>query len=95
MKIELTTKEIYGNPQGKLVWLVTTIDTDDNEDTMNDIWLADNEGELEDLVRKTYLGDEDDEDEQYEFMAQQFDDDWGFKILYTQLGTTCNPSTLC
>jgi len=70
-----------GDPNGKALFIVTTIDTDDTEDTTSAIWQANDEDHLYDLVRESYVGDEDEEDFMGEEMSDRFEDDWGINIL--------------
>ena len=76
-------EEVQGNPKGKFLFSVVTVDTDDTEDSTTALWRANSENELADLIKNEYCGDE--EDMFYEEMEQRFDDDWGFNILFTKL----------
>lgn len=82
LNLEFLT-EVQGNPKGRFLFSVVTVDQSDTEDSITTIWRANNEYELSDLVKKEYCGDE--EDAFYEEIGQQFDDDWGFNILPTKL----------
>lgn len=70
-----------GDPKGKALFIVTTIDTDDTEDTTSEIWQANDEDHLYELVRESYVGEEDDEEFMGSEMSNRFEDDWGINIL--------------
>lgn len=78
--MKLTPKtQVNGNPTGKKLYVVTTIDVDDYDDTMTELWRADDDDELETLVRDRYAGDD-------ETRNDAFDVDWGYVILPFELG---------
>jgi hypothetical protein len=96
MEKKIEFNGIEGDMNAKKLFVVTTIDEDDAEDTVSRMWLANDEDHLHDLVKSYYVGDEDedededDEDSEYDYMresvGEQFENDWGFTILYTEVG---------
>jgi hypothetical protein len=83
----LETEKIQGDLTGALLFLVTTIDTDDAEDTTSEFWQANDEDQLYNLVKQSYVGE--DFMEEDDFMSEQlidkFDEDWGINILYKHI----------
>jgi hypothetical protein len=71
-----------GNPDGKYAYAVVAVDKDDTEDTTTEIWLADGEDQLCELVKAEYTKDAVSE----EMADKMFDDEWGFSILTKCLG---------
>lgn len=94
MKIEITDSKIKGNPKGLKLFTVTTVDSEDSEDTQTELWLADNEDQLQDLVKEEYTGIDPDDDKELDdedsAMSDKFDEDWGIEILYNEVGTVIN-----
>jgi len=80
----LITEKVKGDLTGKKLFVVVTIDKDDSEDSTTELWRANDEDHLQDLVKEEYVGD-DFEDEDNPF-SEQFDEDWGFSILVTEIG---------
>lgn len=81
------TKEILGDPKGKKLFIVTRIDLDDYEDTQTELWRADDEDGVYDLVKLEYTSEEDPEHEDYDDVgAEVFDEDWGYRILCKEIG---------
>lgn len=74
---------LHGDKNGKKLFVVTIIDSDDSEDSKSELWLANDEDHLYELVKEKCVGDDEEEDE---FMIQAFEDDWGFTILSTEVG---------
>lgn len=75
-----------GDPKGKALFIVTAIDTDDTEDTTSAIWQANDEDHLYDLVRESYIGEEEDEEDfTGTEMSDKFEDDWGIYILHKHI----------
>jgi hypothetical protein len=96
MKITVGLDEgVLGKIDGKLAFLVTTVDTDDYEDTISHIWLADSEDELYDLIKERFVSGSDSVDDetdpvylaQIEELSERFDEDYGRIILTKLLGT--------
>jgi hypothetical protein len=79
--------DTYGDPNGKELYIVTTIDEDDSEDTDADLWKANDELHLYILVKETYLGEEPDDPEDFSDaeLALKFERDWGMTILYKKI----------
>jgi hypothetical protein len=69
-----------GDLGAKNVYVVTTVDTEDPEDTVNELFMASDEVQLKDLVREEFVGEDD-------FMNHKFEEDWGCSILCRLLGT--------
>ena len=87
----LITAEIKGDPKGKKLFTVITVDKDDYEDSFIELWIANSEDHLYDLVKAEYIGTDTSEDDEDGFfmegpMGEAFDDDWGFSILATEIG---------
>ena len=80
----LITEKVKGDLTGKKLFVVVTMDKDDSEDSTTELWRANDEDHLQDLVKEEYVGD-DFEDEDNPF-SEQFDEDWGFSILVTEIG---------
>jgi hypothetical protein len=84
----LITEKVKGDLTGKKLFVVVTIDQEDSEDSTTELWRANDEDHLQDLVKEEYVGDEFGDDE--EFFGQSpsdiFDEDWGFSILVTEIG---------
>ena len=87
-------ERILGDPKGKKLFSVVRVDPDDSEDTTAELWRANNEDHLHDLVRVEYKNllfgeyeeDEEDEEKDDEFCVP-FEEMWGYTILPTLLGT--------
>lgn len=78
--------DTYGDPDGKELYTVTTIDEDDSEDTDTDLWKANNELDLYELVKEKYVGEPDGQDERLiEQLVGKFEYDWGITILYKKI----------
>ena len=86
MEKKIQFDNLHGDENGKKLFIVTFVDEDDSEDTSSSMWLANDEDHLFDLVKEEYVGetDEDDEDDP---VAEAFENDWGFTILYKEVGT--------
>jgi len=84
IKIEFTCAP-NGKPDGKKLYMVTKIDTDDSEDTKSELYRADSGYELDSILKAEYVGDEEDEDI-IAIMEKQFDDDLGTCLLYEEVG---------
>ncbi len=80
----LITEKVKGDLTGKKLFVVVTMDKDDSEDSTTELWRANDEDHLQDLIKEEYVGD-DFEDEDNPF-SEQFDEDWGFSILVTEIG---------
>jgi hypothetical protein len=75
-----------GDPKGECLFIVTTIDTDDSEDTTSEIWQANDEHHLYDLVRESYVGEEYEEEEFFgQSPSDRFEEDWGINILFNHI----------
>jgi hypothetical protein len=82
------TVEVCGRavvPAGKKLYAVVNVDREDSEDTTVQLWAANDEGDLFDLVKADYCGEAAD-DIHREAVELMFDDDWGICILTTELG---------
>ena len=86
---ELDEKFVFGKDGGKKLFAVINVDTDDSEDSTVELWRADDDAELEKLVKSHYCWDDDEENEEdyNEMVSQQFDEDWGFKLIPKEIGT--------
>lgn len=83
------TKEINGNQVGKNLYALIHVDTDDCEDSRVELWRADDEAELYDLVRDEYLdyvhGNHGPIDEA---LSEAFDEEyWGYSLIHTKIGS--------
>lgn len=76
--------------EGKQLWAVISIDTEDHEDTSTEFWRANDEDHLYEQAKKSFLGvDQDEEvedDDQASMFVEKFDEEWGFEILYKLIG---------
>jgi hypothetical protein len=85
---------------GKKMFVVTWVDSEDSEDTRTELWIANDEDDLYDLVKNQYEEDRDDgaepgdgendsEDEQWvdEIYEKKIEDSWGIEILSFEIGT--------
>jgi hypothetical protein len=90
MEKKIEFDNLHGDENAKKLFIVTNIDEDDAEDTTSSMWLANDEDHLFDLVKEEYVGEsdeDDDEDDEDDPVAEAFDNDWGFTILYKEVGT--------
>jgi len=79
----LITEKVKGDLTGKKLFVVVTIDQEDSEDSTTELWRANDEDHLQDLVKEEYVGDD------FEGTPGEdslFDGDWGFSILVTEIG---------
>ena len=76
-----------GKPMGKRngakLFVLVVVDKDDSEDTHVELWRADDEDDLRDVVKKAYSKSFDDQ----EIFEAEFDEDWGVYLLPKELGT--------
>lgn len=80
------------SPVGKKLFVVTWIDSDDSEDTKIELWIANDDDDLYDLiVTESVSADERDgfvdEGEVDDIYRKSIEDSWGNEILYTEIGT--------
>jgi hypothetical protein len=83
------TVEVCGrtdDPAGKKLYAVVNVDREDSEETTVQLWAANDEDDLFDLVKADYCG-EAANDIHREEVELKFDEDWGICILATELGT--------
>jgi len=73
---------INGKPDGKKLFALNIIDTDDSEDSTIQFYRADSESELEDLIKAEYAEGCND----IEQFDEEFDNDWGIKLLPKEIG---------
>lgn len=77
--------DVRGPADAHILFAVIIVDDEDSEDSQVEFWRANDENQLQDLMREVYAGD--DESDDYENgLRQMFDDDWGMKILATEIG---------
>jgi hypothetical protein len=76
-KVYIEDVQITG--EGEFLYAVTSIDTDDSEDTSTTLWLANDEEHLYEQVKEDWDIDT--------FQEDYFQNDWGCTILWTKLGT--------
>ena len=65
--------KLTGNPNGKFIWAVINVDTDDSEDSSVEFYLANDEDDLFEVWLKDNGLDEDD--------REMVEEDWGYKLL--------------
>jgi hypothetical protein len=83
MNVEINKEKLFG--EGDILYTVVYIDKEDSEDSITEMWLANNEDDLSDQVQDSYIG-LDDGDEPDPMAIQEFEDKWGFEINYTEVG---------
>jgi hypothetical protein len=66
--------------EGKILWAVISVDTDDAEDSNVSLWRADSEEHLYEQVKADWLGEDEEE------LADDFEEDWTYKIIPKRLG---------
>lgn len=90
MNVQLTEHNVRGNEKGKKLFVLVTVDQEDTEDTTIELWRADSEDELYELVKEAYVGETEEEDGDTSNLTGRiifdFDSDWGFSILFTEVG---------
>ena len=82
MLIDVNDSLIYrdkSDAESKTLFVLVVVDQDDTEDTMTELWLARDEDHLYDIVKDDRVGED-------EFLADKFDEDWGFNLLYKEVG---------
>jgi len=89
MKVNIDDSTVQGNIHGTKLFIIQIIDEDDTEDSSVELWRANDENDLHDQVKEFYVDepDEDAEEGEEEPMSILFEDDWGFKILFKEIGT--------
>lgn len=75
------------NGEGNTLFAVVTVDREDCEDTTTELWLANDEYHLEEQVMLEFLGVDTIEEAEDHEMKFQFDEDWGFSIIPTKIGS--------
>jgi hypothetical protein len=89
MKMLIDFEDLHGDTEeGNILFLVTVVDTEDPEDTTTNVWVANDEEHLYDLVKEEFVGDDEDEDEDEDEdpIARNFENDWGINILFQEIG---------
>mgnify|MGYP001298306480 CR=1 FL=1 len=79
-------KGIQINGEGNRLFVVVRVDQSDCEDTITELWLANDEEHLKEQVMIEYLGVETVEEAEDDIAKFGFDEDWGFSILPTEIG---------
>jgi hypothetical protein len=80
------------NGEGKKLYTVILIDTDDHEDSSIQMWKANDEDDLYNQILEDYLGYSLDNAEEVENnmmhyqVVSNFEEDWGFEILFKEIG---------
>jgi hypothetical protein len=74
--------------EGKNLYIITVVDQDDTEDTASYLYRADDEDHLYQQLKADYVGDfeEDGDDFMDKEIEKRFEDDWGFSILFFEVG---------
>jgi hypothetical protein len=80
MEIKLNLDWDQPHGEGKILWAVISVDTDDAEDSNVSLWRADSEEHLYEQVKADWLGEDEEE------LADDFEEDWGYKIIPKRLG---------
>jgi len=80
MKIKLD-ESIQINGEGKLLYIVTSVDAEDPEDTNTELWRADDEDQLEETFKDDCLGDDPDD-----MMLEIFEEKMGIEIMFKLVG---------
>lgn len=77
---------LEGDLNAKELFILTTVDRDDPEDTTSVLWQANDEDHLYELVKNMYCGYPDEQDESmFMRLVDKFDEEWGITILYTKI----------
>jgi hypothetical protein len=75
---------IYG--EGKYLYIVTHVDTDDSEDTTVQMWLSNSEEELCETIMEDIIGDTDLTEEELKQIRERYDFEmWGQTILIKKI----------
>ena len=69
----------YPHGKGKIIWAIISVDLDDAEDSNVSLWRADDEEHLYDQVKADWAGDD-------EEIADDFEEDWHYRIIPKRLG---------
>ena len=78
------SQAVYG--QGRYLYTVTHVDTEDSEDTFVELWFADSEEELFEELVSDMVGDTDYTEEELKEMKAGFESDvWGRTLLVSQV----------
>jgi hypothetical protein len=80
MEIKLNLDWDQPHGVGKIFWAVISVDTDDAEDSNVSLWRADSEEHLYEQVKADWLGEDAEE------LADDFEEDWTYKIIPKRLG---------
>jgi len=85
-KINISTEEskINGDPKGEKLFAVVWVDVEDSEDTRTELWRANNEDELQELIGEVFS----DGDPDYEpgVHGPDIEEEFGITILVTEIG---------
>jgi len=84
MEVEFT-QEIHGDPKGKALFTLTSIDEDDTEDTCVHLWRANDHDHLQELYIADCTTDEDSPND--DLIAQQIQEDWDLRLIPQQIAT--------
>jgi hypothetical protein len=80
MEIRLNLDWDQPHGEGKILWAVISVDEDDYEDSNVSLWRADSEEHLYEQVKADWLGEDAEE------LADDFEEDWAYKIIPKRLG---------
>jgi hypothetical protein len=80
MEIRLNLDWDQPHGEGKILWAVISVDTDDAEDSNVSLWRAESEEHLYEQVKADWLGEDAEE------LADDFEEDWRYKIIPKRLG---------
>jgi hypothetical protein len=80
MEIRLNLDWDQPHGEGKILWAVISVDTDDAEDSNVSLWRADSEEHLYDQVKVDWVGEDEEE------LADDFEEDWAYRIIPKRLG---------
>lgn len=87
IQVKIPKDTVHG--AGSKLFAVVSVDMEDSEDTLTELWLAEDEDDLFEQVKRETV-DPDGEDENYEEnseIAYSFDEEWGNSMLFTEIGT--------
>lgn len=82
---KVKTKDPIGG-EGKNLYIITVVDQDDTEDTTSYLYRADDEDHLYQQLKADYVGIDGEGDFMEKQIEKQFEDDWGFSILFFEVG---------
>jgi len=85
MLFVMNPSNMYGNTNGKNVYVLIVVDADDHEDSRIELWMADNPDEAERLIRDAWVDDD-------ETREEWFGEQWGSTILLNDNPIAIKPS---